>query len=210
MSGNAFPRAVLDEILPIPVDDYRICADSYLNAMSPLLGPRPCAAALHGCRRMHGTNWSMKPLDLRLTDRAAVWRSDCRWVRQRLVNEGVVGIGDWDANPFVRSMQRMRNALTVVDRCTRRGRPVCHGRCRSGRHALHRRRSSDAPAGSLRFEAVPCTRRDRRSSHRGRHVPRRHMGSVRVADTGRSAQCARQRHRLIADTEDVVVFRLGP
>jgi hypothetical protein len=38
-SGNAFARWVLDEILPVPEDEYRLCADTYLVHLAALLGP---------------------------------------------------------------------------------------------------------------------------------------------------------------------------
>jgi hypothetical protein len=37
-SGNAFSRGVLEKILPMPVADWRICADSYLLVVSALHG----------------------------------------------------------------------------------------------------------------------------------------------------------------------------
>jgi hypothetical protein len=55
-SGNAFPRAVLGQIMPMPEADYRINADFYLQHLSALLGPVVSLETVGGLRRMHGTN----------------------------------------------------------------------------------------------------------------------------------------------------------
>lgn len=60
-SGNAFGRAVLDAILPIPEADYPICADYYLSAMSTLFGNVAILAESGGFYRMHGQNYDYAP-----------------------------------------------------------------------------------------------------------------------------------------------------
>jgi hypothetical protein len=121
MSANAFPRAVLDALLPMPEAEYRICADSFLHAMTPLFGEVRTLARPHGTRRVHGTNYTRTALDHRLERALSGWASDCRWVRQRLAAMGEAPTGDWGANPFVASMRRMRTALRVVEEHTAAG-----------------------------------------------------------------------------------------
>jgi hypothetical protein len=126
MSGNAFPCRVLDEVMPIPEADYRICADSYLNTMSALHGDVRVLDRVNGCRRVHDRNYTSRPLDAHLADALAIWGSDCRWARARLSRDGVAPgeLGDWEANPFVSEMRRLAGALRDIERCTRPGDPV--------------------------------------------------------------------------------------
>lgn len=55
-SANAFRAAPLRRILPIPEDDYRLCADWYLNHMTALLGPVVSLADVGARYRIHGRN----------------------------------------------------------------------------------------------------------------------------------------------------------
>ena len=55
-SGNAFPAAVLRAIMPMPEPDYRIGADSYLQHLTPLLGPVVSLDVIGANRRVHGGN----------------------------------------------------------------------------------------------------------------------------------------------------------
>jgi len=55
-SGNAFPARVLHEILPIPEDEYRGGADTYLAHLAPLYGPVVLIAEIAADYRVHGAN----------------------------------------------------------------------------------------------------------------------------------------------------------
>jgi glycosyltransferase involved in cell wall biosynthesis len=55
-SGNAFSRAALAQILPMPEADYRIAADGYLNTVITFLGPIAALEEPLGLYRMHGQN----------------------------------------------------------------------------------------------------------------------------------------------------------
>ena len=55
-SGIAFPMAVLRQIMPMPEADYRIGADSYLQHLTPLLGPVISLDVIGANRRVHGDN----------------------------------------------------------------------------------------------------------------------------------------------------------
>jgi glycosyltransferase involved in cell wall biosynthesis len=55
-SGNAFRRAALGPILPLPEADYRVCADWYLVHMAALLGPVVSLDDVGSSYRMHGRN----------------------------------------------------------------------------------------------------------------------------------------------------------
>jgi Glycosyl transferase family 2 len=55
-SGNAFSRAVLERVMPIPEDDWRICADLYLNSACSLFGEVMPFGRPLGYYRVHGNN----------------------------------------------------------------------------------------------------------------------------------------------------------
>jgi len=63
MSGNAYPRWVLNRILPVPVAQYYTSADQYLVGLSALLGPVAQIDEVLGAYRIHGSNAS-KPTSL--------------------------------------------------------------------------------------------------------------------------------------------------
>jgi glycosyltransferase involved in cell wall biosynthesis len=55
-SGNAFPRWVLEDILPIPEAKYPVCADYYLQHLTPLFGPVISLDDVGALYRVHGAN----------------------------------------------------------------------------------------------------------------------------------------------------------
>jgi hypothetical protein len=60
-SGNAFSRAALERILPIPEGDFRISADGYLVTVVPLFGPVASIEEPLGAYRLHGENaWALR------------------------------------------------------------------------------------------------------------------------------------------------------
>lgn len=76
-SGNAWSRAVLDQILPMPEEPYRISPDLYLAALSPLFGPIGRVVRPLSSWREHGGNSSFRfPFDERL-DAAVAREAHC-------------------------------------------------------------------------------------------------------------------------------------
>ena len=60
MSGNAWSAAVLRKILPVPEDEFRLCADGYLVTVAPFHGPVVSLEETLGAYRLHGANaWSV-------------------------------------------------------------------------------------------------------------------------------------------------------
>ncbi len=55
-SGNAFLASVLDQLLPMPTEPYRISADHYLSNLSALYGPILAVDRPLGSYRIHGAN----------------------------------------------------------------------------------------------------------------------------------------------------------
>lgn len=66
-SGNAWSRALLCQVLPMPEAEYRISPDLYLAALSPLFGPLGRVSHSLSAWRSHGANSSYSdPFDRRL------------------------------------------------------------------------------------------------------------------------------------------------
>lgn len=62
MSGNAFPRRVLERIMPIPEAAFPSAADGYLVALAGLHGPVAVTGRPMGAYRRHGGNtWGAPP-----------------------------------------------------------------------------------------------------------------------------------------------------
>lgn len=60
MSGNAYGRAALESVLPMPEDEFRIAADGYLVTVTPFYGPVASVEESLGGYRQHGSNaWSV-------------------------------------------------------------------------------------------------------------------------------------------------------
>jgi GT2 family glycosyltransferase len=55
-SGNAFTRAALDAVLPMPEAPFRLCADYYLSSLVPLHGTVQALHGTGGAYRVHGSN----------------------------------------------------------------------------------------------------------------------------------------------------------
>lgn len=55
-TGLSFSRAVLEKILPIPEEEFRICADGYLVTVAPFYGLVVALESSVGCRRKHESN----------------------------------------------------------------------------------------------------------------------------------------------------------
>jgi len=64
MSGNAYPRRVLEQILPMPEEPFRISADGYLVALAALHGHIVAIDESLGAYRIHGSNaWARQGAD---------------------------------------------------------------------------------------------------------------------------------------------------
>lgn len=62
MSGNAYPRWVLDRIMPVPEEEFTRTADGYLVALAGLYGPVAATQRPVGTYRRHGGNgWGAQP-----------------------------------------------------------------------------------------------------------------------------------------------------
>jgi len=55
-SGNAYSNAVLQRLMPIPQEDFKISADLYLSIKCVRFGPVKALKSTIGCYRVHGKN----------------------------------------------------------------------------------------------------------------------------------------------------------
>ncbi len=98
-SGNAFNRRVLEKILPMPVGDWRICADSYLLVVSALHGAVAGTDEPLGRYRVHSkNNWAAQDVPttdqlLKLFDNEARKAAALRGAAGRL---GIAVAADWE------------------------------------------------------------------------------------------------------------------
>jgi Glycosyl transferase family 2 len=80
-SGNAWPRWVLERLLPMPEPDFRLCADLFLVLGAAALGEAAPVDGVLGQYRIHGSNRHFRPLgdrlhteEPRLRQRRLAWR----------------------------------------------------------------------------------------------------------------------------------------
>jgi Glycosyl transferase family 2 len=55
-TGNAFSRRALEQVMPIPEEDFRLSADGYMNSLVPFYGPVVSMQGELGAYRLHGAN----------------------------------------------------------------------------------------------------------------------------------------------------------
>ena len=68
-SGNAFSRAFLDQVLPLPEATYDICPDAHLCALAPLFGRIEAVDEPHGLYRVHAENFTHRHMGERFLTR---------------------------------------------------------------------------------------------------------------------------------------------
>ncbi len=72
-SGNAFSRDVLQQILPMPESEFRICADAYLVNLVPFYGEIISLNHPLGAYRIHGKNfWSTNQIEIESLKRSVL------------------------------------------------------------------------------------------------------------------------------------------
>jgi hypothetical protein len=122
-SGNAFARRALREIMPMPEQPYRICADYYLSNLAPLYGPVAVLSGSGGGYRVHGANAHFAATERIERLRANIVRTG---VTHRLLAEACrrTGTGDLPVEPDrVLSVTALANRMLSL-RLDRRGHPV--------------------------------------------------------------------------------------
>ncbi|WP_428939321.1 glycosyltransferase family 2 protein [Fontivita pretiosa] len=89
-SGNAWSRATLDALMPIPPLEYRIAADAYLLTLAPMLGSIRSIDHPLSCYRLHGGNYFWDcPFETMLDRGVQIYRQQCRTASQYLSARGI-------------------------------------------------------------------------------------------------------------------------
>jgi glycosyltransferase involved in cell wall biosynthesis len=111
-SGNAWIRALLDELLPMPESPYRTCPDIYLGALARLYGRIETLGEPQSLYRVHAQN----NID-RITYDEERERLDHVYtaLAERLHADGVVvDVESWKARSWVHRLPRLRDDLRSV------------------------------------------------------------------------------------------------
>jgi hypothetical protein len=108
MSGNAFPRWLLERVMPIPEELYRIGADEYLFGLAPVFGPivRLEPQSLY---RVHGENTGHRRFEWMLSFQAEHYATIARIAGEAYRREGRA----FDERAWARSAWWLRAARVV-------------------------------------------------------------------------------------------------
>jgi hypothetical protein len=214
MSGNAFPRWLLERVMPIPEEPYRIGADEYLFGLAPAFGP---IIRLHplSLYRMHGENaHAMRPFEQMLSFQEQHHAIVARVVSESFRREG----RGHDERAWARSAWWLRTGrvvgvieaavpigerLALIDQAT-----LGIGRQLRGRLVI------PFPEADGEFARIPA---DDESALV--ELERVHGSGVRYValawpafwwldEYPGLAEALRARHRVLADTDDVLLY--GP
>lgn len=82
-SGNAYSRTLLQDIMPVPEKDFRICADGYLNRIAVFRGPVKLLPQACGSYRLHGANSYAGSKFRKLFDKSYLQRQVQLWAKYR-------------------------------------------------------------------------------------------------------------------------------
>ena len=112
-SGNAFARWLLEKILPVPEDVYRICADDYLYTCAPVFGEILSILEPQGLYRIHGTNaYSAKSFDERIGIETESYERQCEVLGALLNRNGFcVDSESWKRHSWFHRLARGVEAI---------------------------------------------------------------------------------------------------
>jgi glycosyltransferase involved in cell wall biosynthesis len=116
-SGNAWSRAFLADVLPLPEPAYRRHADSYLTTLAPIFGAVARIATPQACYRLHGANdYACQPSDEKSRRNLEIYEHRCAALRGYLKAKGLHAEPDaWtSSNPHYRWLQRFVAAAEAI------------------------------------------------------------------------------------------------
>lgn len=119
-SGNAWSRAFLRAVLPMPEMPYRLCADDYLCALAPVFGPIRALQEPLALYRMHGrNNWASKTFEQKLESGLGAWDRQLATVSQILHERGVAAdVEAWKRHSW---FHRVKESLSEIAATVPRG-----------------------------------------------------------------------------------------
>jgi glycosyltransferase involved in cell wall biosynthesis len=121
-SGNAWSRAFLNRIFPIPEREHRICADAYMLALAPCLGRFVRIDAPQSCYRLHTANnyWN-KSFDQTVARSVEVYESQCEVAARYLRSVGIdVNVEKWLGQSWWHMLKR---SVDDIRSCVPEGQP---------------------------------------------------------------------------------------
>jgi glycosyltransferase involved in cell wall biosynthesis len=116
LSGNAWSRRFLDQVLPIPEERYRISADKYLLELAPFLGVIRALPDPEGVYRRHGASSQLtQGLEERLRRELDFYDDYCRFLRRHLATRGIdVDLARWKRNSWWHRQERAIDAISSL------------------------------------------------------------------------------------------------
>jgi glycosyltransferase involved in cell wall biosynthesis len=119
-SGNAWARRALEEILPVPEQEYRIGADCYLFTLAPVLGKMRRVAEPQGWYRVHGKNhYAGSRFAEKLRCDTRLYAQNCAALSTRLAALGVeADVRGWNRGAWVEELNR---AVSDIEQCVAPG-----------------------------------------------------------------------------------------
>jgi glycosyltransferase involved in cell wall biosynthesis len=117
-SGNAWPRWLLDLILPMPHEDYRVNADSYLFGLAPAFG-RVARVEPQGQWRYHGSNAHKgMSFERKVEMGVANFRNQCQVLGRRWTPNGESFERAWRSNAW---WTRIADSIDEISAMTAKG-----------------------------------------------------------------------------------------
>ncbi|GAA4452711.1 hypothetical protein GCM10023189_16560 [Nibrella saemangeumensis] len=89
-SGIAWSRKFLEQVFPIPEAGFKTCTDQYLFVLAPIYGHLRSVAEPQGYYRVHGSNYSLNPLDEYLKESLLRFEQSCEIVSNHLKKKGII------------------------------------------------------------------------------------------------------------------------
>jgi glycosyl transferase family 2 len=110
--GNAWSRAFLSRVLPIPEKEFRRHSDMYLLTLAPLFGTMKTIPQPQGCYRVHGANdYACRPVDEKNRRNLAMYDLRCSILKHHLDAMGIeASLAAWKQTAGYQWMQRRDRA----------------------------------------------------------------------------------------------------
>ena len=212
-SGNAFARAFLDRVLPVPEEGYRLLADCYLLDLAPLYGRVARVEEPQALYRVHGRNRFWFSFERQLFRHVELPRRHRELLARHARALGLVADpGRWRADPWWESLGR---AAAEIERAVPSGEQFALvDDCRFGIDRLGAREAVPFPERDGEFTGAPAD-----DATAVRELERLRERGTRFAVVGwpafwwldsypAFARHLRANARCVADTELVKAFEL--
>lgn len=115
-SGNAWSRKFLEQVFPIPENEYVTCTDQYLQVLAPVYGSVKAIDNDLGSYRIHGNNYSLNPMEKYMNEFLKRFEMSCSILDQHLRKLGKnADTSVWLRDSwFHRIHKSIREILTIV------------------------------------------------------------------------------------------------